>query len=205
MGIPVKPDPAAVSAIGGVVMGVEDVAAGSGVGSGVVVGEGDAGWSVAPGALTKGVALELSGVASAGSAPSSASPSSASIALFLFSFPGPLAVSPSTDRPRKAVYKPSRESSAAATPDPDKGAGGAAPVTSGPGTSGAGLAGSDAAFSSMVPLVSMVFFSALLHSLQRLGVLFVLGRGLPEVHRVAGASATRKKDNGSFTPLLPWL
>ena len=132
MGIPVKPDPAAVSAIGGVVMGVEDVAAGSGVGSGVVVGEGDAGWSVAPGALTKGVPLELLGVANAGSrpgsAPSSAPLSSASFSLSLF-FPGPLAVSSSTDRPLKAEYKPSRESSAAATPDPCKGAGGAAPVT----------------------------------------------------------------------------
>ena len=93
--MPVKPVP---SAIGGVVMGVDVAAAGSGVGSVVVVGEGDAWRPEALGAPSKADSLVGS---CPWSTPSSAMLSPASFSLSLFLLTGLVSTS-STERALKA-------------------------------------------------------------------------------------------------------
>ena len=92
---PVKPVP---SAIGGVVMGVDVVAAGSGVGSVVAVGKGDAWRPEALGAPSKVESLVGS---CSWSTPSSAMLSPASFSLSLILFTGLVSTS-STERAQKA-------------------------------------------------------------------------------------------------------
>ena len=101
--MPVKPVP---SAIGGLVVEVDVAAAGSVV----VKGEGDAWRPEALGAPSKvGTSVRSCPCSSPSSAPS---PASLSLSLFLFAG---CATTSSTDRPPKAVWSPSRESSAAST------------------------------------------------------------------------------------------
>ena len=135
--MPVKPVP---SAIGGVVMRVDFSAAGSGVGSVVVVGERDAWWPEALGARSKVDSLVGS---CPWSTPSSANLSPASFSLSLFLFTGLVSTS-STQRALKADGNLSRESSTTST-GPCKGTEGTA-LGPGPGSPGAGIAGASGAF-----------------------------------------------------------
>ena len=124
--MPVKPVP---SAIGGLVVEVDVAAAGSVV----VMGEGDAWRPEALGAPSKvGTSVGSCPCSSPSSAPS---PASFSLSLFLFAG---CATTSSTDRAPKAVWRPSRESSAVST-GPCKGsAEGTAPGAGLAGASGAG-------------------------------------------------------------------
>ena len=116
-------------------MGVDVVAAGSGVGSVVVVGEGDAWRPEALGARSKVDSLVGS---CSWPAPSSAMLSPASSSLSLFLFKGLVSTS-STERARKADCSPSSGSSTTST-GPCKGTEGTA-LGPGPGSSGASIAG----------------------------------------------------------------
>ena len=108
--MPVKPVP---PGIGGIVVGVE-VAAGCEVGSVVVVGEGDAGWPEAPGALSKG--NSFMGLRTC-SRPSSAMPSASfSLSCSFFSESPPPAESP-----LKAALNSSIDPSACWSTGPCKG------------------------------------------------------------------------------------
>ena len=148
--MPVKPVP---SAIGVVVMGVDVAAAGSGVGSVVVVGEGRVWRPEALGAPSKVDSLVRS---CPWSTPSSAMLSPASFSLCLFLFTG-LASTSSTERALKADCSLSSELSPTCTGQ-CKGTGGTAPGSQGPGTTGAGIAdASRAVFAS----VSSFFVSIL--------------------------------------------
>ena len=138
-------------------MGADIAAAGSGVGSVVVVGEGDAWRPEALGAPSKVGSLVGS---CPRSTPSSAMPSPASFSLSLFLFTGSVSTS-STERPLKANTSPSSESSGAST-GPCNGTEGTAPGSPGPGTTGAGIAGaSGAVFTSVSSFVSILLFALL--------------------------------------------
>ena len=147
--MPIKPVP---SAIGGVVMVVDVAGAGSGVGSVVVVGEGDA-WR--PEALGAPSMVDSLVGSCPWSTPSSAMLSPASFSLSLFLFTGLVSTS-STERALRADCSPPSESSATST-GPCKGTEGTA-SRPGPGSPGAGIAGaSGAVFAS----VSSFFVSLL--------------------------------------------
>ena len=120
-------------------MGVDVAAAGSRVGSVVVVGEGEAWRPEALGAPTKVDSLVGS---CPWSTPSSAMLSPASFSLSLFLFTG-LVFTSSTERALKADCSPSSESSATST-GPCKGTEGTASGP-GPGSPGAGIAGASGA------------------------------------------------------------
>ena len=139
-------------------MGVDDVAAGSGLGSVVVVGEGDGCGPKVLRALSKGGSLVVLVASTVGSrpwsTPSAAVLSLASFSLSLFLFTGLVSTS-STERPLKADRSASSESSAAST-GPCKGTEGTASGP-GPGSPGAGIAGASGAVAS----VSSFFVSIL--------------------------------------------
>ena len=139
--MPVKPVP---SAIGGLVVEVDVAAAGSVV----VMGEGDAWRPEALGAPSKvGTSVGSCPCSSPSSAPS---PASFSLSLFLFAG---CATTSSTDRAPKAVWSPSRESSAAST-GPCKGS---AEGTA-PGAGLAGASGAGAVFTSASSFPGSIFF-----------------------------------------------
>ena len=138
-------------------MGVDVAAAGSAVGSVVVVGEGDAWRPEALGAPSKVGSLVGS---CPWSTPSSAMPFPASFSLSLFLFTGLVSTS-STGEALKADCSPSSESSATST-GPCKGTEGTAAGSPGQGTTGAGIAGaSGTVFTWMSSFLSILLFALL--------------------------------------------